>query len=197
MTRKHYSVDLIKQIAECDANYIRLLKLIPSLAVYRGRTAADAALDPSISVSPAQPVQTTVLKDNSVADLEAKLQGKKFTYIISDIVATGEKVRVEIEVLETFKYTTTLRISQKPELENWMTNPSMQVRIYHDACTAEVMSYQGHRNLEARYQQPNPGMYHADEKMQVNRFLGEWLSCCLKVGRSEFKTEGMALHASD
>jgi uncharacterized protein YqiB (DUF1249 family) len=27
-------------------------------------------------------------------------------------------------------------------------------------------------------------MYCADEKMQVNAFLGEWLTHCLKVGRS-------------
>ena len=91
---------------------------------------------------------------------------------------------VEIKILEAFKYTTTLEITQKPELKEWMTNPSMLVRAYHDASTAEVVSYQGHHNLKSRYFQPNTKMYHSDEKMQVNVFLGEWLSHCLKVGRS-------------
>jgi uncharacterized protein YqiB (DUF1249 family) len=83
-----------------------------------------------------------------------------------------------------FKYTTTLEIRQKPVLEEWMTNPSMLVRVYHDASTAEVISYQGHRNLQPRYEQPNAHMYHSDEKRQVNMFLGEWLTHSLKVGRS-------------
>jgi uncharacterized protein YqiB (DUF1249 family) len=90
----------------------------------------------------------------------------------------------EIEIVEAFKYTTTLEIRQKPALEKWMTNPSMLVRVYHDASTAEVISYQGHRNLQSRYEQPNAKMYHSDEKMQVNMFLGEWLTHSLKVGRS-------------
>ncbi len=60
----------------------------------------------------------------------------------------------------------------------------MRVRIYHDASTAEVISRQGHRNVQARYPIFNPKMYHADEKKQVNLFLGEWLSLCLREGRS-------------
>ena len=86
--------------------------------------------------------------------------------------------------MEAFKYTTTLEIEQRPELRKWMTNPSMLVSVYHDASTAEVVSYQGHRNLKPRYSTPNPDMYHSDEKMQVNSFLGDWLTHCLKVGRS-------------
>ena len=91
---------------------------------------------------------------------------------------------VEIKIIEAFKDTTTLGIVQRPELKKWMTNPSMLVRVYHDASTAEVVSYLGHRNVKPRYSQPNPDMYHADEKMQVQSFLGDWLTHCLKVGRS-------------
>lgn len=169
MAKNHYSVDLIKQIAECDANYIRLLKILPELSVYR-----DKSWD-----RPEKP-----LKSNSLRALQEKLQGLKASICIADIDNTSEKVTVDIEIVETFKYTTTLQISQKPELKQWMTNASMLVRIYHDACTAEVVSYQGHKNLQARYPEQNPNMYHPDEKMQVNKFLGEWLSHCLKAGRS-------------
>jgi uncharacterized protein YqiB (DUF1249 family) len=38
MVKRSYSVDLIKQMAECDANYIRLLKLLPELRSYRSHS---------------------------------------------------------------------------------------------------------------------------------------------------------------
>ena len=115
---------------------------------------------------------------------EKLLEGLFVEFCIADETSFGEKVTVEIEIVEAFKYTTTLEIRQKPVLKNWMTNPSMLVRAYHDASTAEVISYQVHKNLKPRYDQPNAKMYHSDEKMQVNKFLGEWLTHSLKVGRS-------------
>lgn len=157
MANKNYSVDLIRQMAECDANYIRLLKLIPELRTYRSNAVCEAELD-----------------------VEHKLA--EFV-IADDYDGQGETV-VEVRLVETFKYTTTLAISQRPAAGKWLTNPTMQVRIYHDACTAEVTSYQNHRNFKPHYTQPNPHMYQRDEKIQVNRFLGEWLTHCLRAGRS-------------
>jgi uncharacterized protein YqiB (DUF1249 family) len=157
MAKKSYSVDLIKQMAECDANYIRLLKLLPHLRSYRSHSVCEAEL----------------LTNHKLAEF----------VIADDPDGRGETV-VEVRLVETFKYTTTLEISQRPAAGRWLTNPTMQVRIYHDACTAEVTSYQNHRNFQPRYSQPNPRMYHRDEKMQVNRFLGEWLTHCLHAGRS-------------
>ena len=37
MSRNKYSIDLQKHMAVCDANYIRLLKLVPQLEVYRNQ----------------------------------------------------------------------------------------------------------------------------------------------------------------
>ena len=37
MPRSKYSIDLKKHMAVCDANYIRLLKLVPQLEVYRNQ----------------------------------------------------------------------------------------------------------------------------------------------------------------
>jgi uncharacterized protein YqiB (DUF1249 family) len=173
MAKANYSIDLIKQMAVCDANYIRLLKLLPQLEAYLDRSFEAHAQDQSIE-----------LAASSEEEPEKLLEGLGREFCIADLNDVGEKVTVAIKILEAFKYTTTLEIIQKPVLRKWMTNPSMLVRVYHDASTAEVVSYQGHRNLEPRYSQPNPKMYHADEKMQVNQFLGEWLSHCLKVGRS-------------
>lgn len=177
MAAGSYSIDLIKQMAVCDANYIRLLKLLPQLEAY---------LDRSFESHPSLiPEDQPAIRSQCPADEPEKLlEGVCREFYIADLDGVDEKVSVSITILEAFKYTTTLEIIQKPVFEKWMTNPSMLVRVYHDASTAEVVSYQGHRNLEPRYSQPNPKMYHADEKMQVNEFLGEWLSHCLKVGRS-------------
>ena len=159
-------------MAECDANYIRLLKLVPELQAYRDGSFADLERSGSAAdqAAPEEP--------------EKVLEGLCNEFCIADIDGTSDKVTVEIRILEAFRYTSTLEIVQRPVLKQWMTNPSMLVRVYHDANTAEVVSYQGHRNLKPRYPQPNPRMYQPDEKMQVNRFLGEWLSHCLEVGRS-------------
>ncbi|MCY4263382.1 MAG: DUF1249 domain-containing protein [Gammaproteobacteria bacterium] len=162
MSKFRYSVDLIRQIAVCDANYIRLLKLLPQLAAAKHEVSQGTEHGKS----------------------EKALEGTGRKFYIADLEDNQEKVTVEIRILEAFKYTTTLEILQKPELKTWMTNPSMLVRVYHDANTAEVISYQGHRNFKTRYPQPNARMYHTDEKLQVNQFLGEWLSHCLREGRS-------------
>ena len=173
MSKNSYSVDLIKQMAVCDANYIRLLKLVPELGTY-----LDRSFSKHIDSVENRPFELTA------DEPEKALQGLTTQFCIADQVDENAKVTVEIKILEAFKYTTTLKIIQKPELKQWMTNPSMLVRVYHDANTAEVVSYQGHRNLKPRYSKPNPKMYHADEKMQVNEFFGEWLAHCLNVGRS-------------
>ena len=174
MARKSYSIDLIKQMAECDANYIRLLKLVPQLQAYIDRSFEDYI--------PANSDADVIKRE--LVDPEKILEGIGREFVIADLESGGEKVVVQIRILEAFKYTTTLEITQRPQLKKWMTNPSMLVRAYHDANTAEVVSYQGHRHLQSRYAQPNPKMYYPDEKMQVNSFLGEWLTHCLKVGRS-------------
>ncbi len=179
MARKNYSIDLIKQMAECDANYIRLLKLVPQLRAYRdGSFMALDLSDETMAPGVGEPWP------DLDEEPEKRLQGLCKEFYLADLEAGGEKVTVSIKILEAFKYTSTLEIEQQPEFKKWMTNPSMLVRVYHDANTAEVVSYQGHRNLKSRYSRPNPQMYQPDEKMQVNRFLGEWLTHCLEVGRS-------------
>ena len=179
MTKSNYSIDLIKQMAVCDANYILLLKLLPQLQPY-----LDKSFKALVESTESSTIESATFARIQNGEPEKILEGTVRKFCIADLEDINQKVTVEIKILEAFKYTTTLEIVQKPEFKKWMTNPSMLVRVYHDANTAEVVSYQGHRNLKPRYPQPNPKMYHADEKMQVNHFLGEWLSHCLKVGRS-------------
>ena len=166
-------------MAECDANYIRLLKLVPHLQAYRDKSFVEIAL-----LGNSARAEAEIQQIQNSAEPEKLLEGLSIEFCITDHEVEGEKVTVEIIIVEAFKYTTTLKITHKPIFKQWMTNPSMLVRVYHDASTAEVISYQGHRNLKPRYTSPNPKMYQSDEKMQVNRFLGEWLTHSLKVGRS-------------
>ena len=94
----------------------------------------------------------------------------------------GTRLEVRLKVIERSPYTTLARLSQHPEAP-WSHRASMTVRIYHDARSAEVVEYQGRKHfLRAAYDYPNADMRQPDEKAQINRFLGEYLSLCLSHG---------------
>ena len=100
--------------------------------------------------------------------------------------------RFRIVVTERCKYTTMIDISQLPSdterAEPWLQSgdatPCFSLRVYHDARMAEVIAYHHHQRLHPSYDYPNDNMYHRDEKAQLNTFLGEWLSHCLKYGHA-------------
>lgn len=148
MKIKRYSIDLSAQMAACDANYIRVLKLLPDLR--QGMR--------EVAIPGSGPV---------------------------------ERIVFLIEVIEQFRYTSTVRISQcVPQAGNdWFQPPEMLVRMYHDANTAEVISYQNHKFFKAVYPVPNRHMYHVNEKEQLNLFLTEWLNLCLEKGISNDAVE--------
>ena len=60
----------------------------------------------------------------------------------------------------------------------------MRIQLYHDAKSAEVVAYQHQSRFHGAYEYPNKRMRARDEKEQLNRFLGEYLSLCLAVGMS-------------
>lgn len=196
MRTRKYSIDLIKQMAECDANYIRLLKLIPQLQVYRNKSLVRNSFFQNPAGLPGETKQAPAGNKVFKEAPQVKLEGKVAEFCIADDEGSNQKTVVEISVIESFKYTTTLEIVQKPQAGKWISNPTMQVRVYHDASTAEVTSYQSHRNFKAKYPQPNRMMYHRDEKMQINKFLGEWLNHCLQAGRC-IKMPDLAFNCSE
>lgn len=93
---------------------------------------------------------------------------------------SDNKMIIRIRVLESFRYTSTLEICVSHGFPVWIPSPTMQLRLYHDAATAEPLSYQGHRQIPAKNRLPNSRMYHQDEKRQINEFLAQWLDWCLK-----------------
>lgn len=133
-------------MAVCDANYIRVLKLLPDFAPAARRVFALLA----IGVEPERPVAQ----------------------------------QMQLEVVESFRYTSTvsIRLATAAVHSRHYQPPVMLVRLYHDACTAEVVSYQNQRRIHVVYETTEAPRYHPDEKEQVNLFLAEWLSLCLDAG---------------
>ena len=92
---------------------------------------------------------------------------------------------VTMAISERCPHTTMLSVRVEGEFGTpWMKWPNLEVRIYHDLCTAEVISFERHRNFKYRYPIDNPEMYQPDEKSQINRFLGELLTFCIRQGYS-------------
>lgn len=101
------------------------------------------------------------------------------------MVARGEQQWLHLlRVTERSPYTTTLELSRITvgASSSWLAMPKLILRMYHDAKLAEVLAWEGHKRLRPRYEYPNQSMYQSDEKYQLNRFLGEWLSLCLELG---------------
>jgi len=137
---QRYTIDLPTHLAECDANYLRLMKLAPALDLCDER-----ALTLSIG---------------------------------------NEDVRVRVRLLERCPYTSLVELAQVSASRGTfdLRLPRLVIRLYHDARSAEVVEYQSGRRFAAVYPYPNPEMRQRDEKAQVNRLLGEYLSICLAHG---------------
>jgi uncharacterized protein len=103
--------------------------------------------------------------------------------------------RLRLQIVERCPYTTTLELSEivtDDHVSRWGLSPQLTVRIYHDAKTAEVTSFQQQRNFFGRYEYPNAQMRQQDEKFQLNNLLAEWLHHCIQYG---YRTNHVALHS--
>lgn len=134
-----YSLDLPAHMAECDANFLRLMKLFPDMQENDEQTFA--------------------------------------------LHFGGYEAEVVLRVVERGPYTTLLNLRQEPEV-SWGGTPSIQIRVYHDAKSAEVAEIQNQNRFYGVYEYPNARMRQRDEKAQINRFLGEFLTLCLEHGAS-------------
>ncbi|WGW00794.1 DUF1249 family protein [Vibrio sp. YMD68] len=90
----------------------------------------------------------------------------------------------QLQVCEVTKYTTLVDVCQSDDVPIFPL-PKMSVRLYHDARVAEVFSSEHFGRVKPRYDYPNTRMMQKDEKAQINRFLGDWLTFCLKQGISQ------------
>ncbi|HIF9062647.1 TPA: DUF1249 family protein [Photobacterium damselae] len=89
-----------------------------------------------------------------------------------------------LKILESTRYTTLITLERVDEgalIADYLIT-QMVIRLYHDARVAEVCSAQQISRFKPRYDYPNLRMLQQDEKHQVNRFLHDWLSLCLRFG---------------
>lgn len=182
MKTSQYRIDLVRQMADCDANFIRLLKLMPELESFRERCFRLEQGSPSCSANGHDHPRSS-RKQANTESLESVPEEYVRDFLLSAINGEAEQ-KIRLSVVEVFRYTSTLSIQQLTKVSDWIEPPGILVRVYHDASTAEAVAYQGHKAFLAKYAIPNSTMYHQDEKRQINEFLGEWLSLCLQTGRS-------------
>jgi len=98
---------------------------------------------------------------------------------------TRDGAVVTMTIKERCPYTTMLTVKVTNEEDKpWIKWPVMEIRVYHDVNSAEVVSFQRHRNFKYRYYTPNRHMFAPDEKSQINKFFGELLTFCIEQGRS-------------
>ncbi len=169
--KKRYKVNLPQHLSHCELNYQCLSRLLPSLG--------------SLLVNYSQ------------------------EFIVGH--HTHSEARIRFTVVEQTKYTTVVHIVQYCRLQSVpdylktatdavlsgkdsglsevdhshksLLSYQGDVRLYHDASLAEVVKCQRYHRFSARYEYPNVDMHQADEKAQINRFLGELLAHCLSHGR--------------
>lgn len=90
--------------------------------------------------------------------------------------------RLTLCILEVSKYTKTFSLQLQQTINRpWLPELHIKIRNYYDAGVTEVLAFQHHHRLDARYAYPNPRMHHRNEKWQSNHFLGEWLDHCIRT----------------
>jgi uncharacterized protein YqiB (DUF1249 family) len=161
--KQKYRFDIKRMSADCEANYVRLCRLLPEIAALSqcARTLAD-------------PSQAT--------------QGfKQLQRVLEIDLPSSQLGELSISVNEQCRYTTTLAVTVHihglavPD-DSARGGVKMLVRLYHDVRLAEVIAFSGKHSKLASYEYPNEVMFQPDEKEQQNRFLAEWLGLGLIHG---------------
>jgi len=101
-------------------------------------------------------------------------------------IKVNEQLAFQLAIINQAAYTTEVRVRQRQGQQTEqqpLLQTDMDVRLYHDAQMAEVVRVNNVRSIKARYDTPNPTMFEADEKRQINRFLADWLQLCHQQGQ--------------
>lgn len=97
---------------------------------------------------------------------------------------TGHVGQLDVLLIENTQYTQLIELSRPVQAGDFVNQPKVLVRVYHDAQLAEVLSSQQIYRLYPVYDYPNPKMHQRNEKYQINAFLEE----LLRIGRHDIVT---------
>ncbi len=88
---------------------------------------------------------------------------------------------LHLEIVDRWKYTTNLILTYRfRDLPSVVREPNLNIRLYHDAKSAEAISGVLHRAAgELNALDPRFTLHH---KWTLNRFLYKWLGYCLHRG---------------
>lgn len=176
--KQRYKFDIKQMTADCEANYLRICRLLPEIVELAEQARAEA--------------------DTRSGQLHAALESRSLLVELS----RSEEARLEINLQEQCRYTTTLqlelsyhgggaftrflvgsKVGEGNTTEKIVAN--LLVRMYHDLRLAEVVAASGRRLGLASYEYPNDLMFQPDEKAQQNLFLAELLSQFVQHGFTE------------
>ncbi|GAA0854190.1 DUF1249 domain-containing protein [Aliiglaciecola litoralis] len=102
------------------------------------------------------------------------------TVTLSYTFEINDGLYYRVKILDSSRYTSTVELAQLVDNVPSYLRPVMQIRLYHDANVAEVLSAQHMGKLQPSYAYPNNKMHQPNEKEMTNHFLAEWLSFCLR-----------------
>lgn len=161
LTKSNYKPCLDDFISQCELNYALILKLLPWLNVNK---------KPSLD------------KTNTIQDIEALMnQLVKFRPV------SGHKV--DLVLNEQAKYTSTMTVRIHSPTGDIEADIILLIRLYHDARLLEVMDKEGPKALQPVNRGDDLLDKQADEKRQLNRFLGESLKMCLRDRKINIKED--------
>ena len=90
---------------------------------------------------------------------------------------------LHLRVIERCRFTTTFNLTYCfTDPDGRFPAPDLQVRMYHDAQVAEVLSCGRRRGLRHALYNRTYHSYSLAEKWRMNRFLQKWLGYCLMQG---------------
>lgn len=93
-----------------------------------------------------------------------------------------------LTVVERFRYTASVEVAvHQHQVPDYFARQTFMVRVYLDARSSEVVTFARRGSFRGVYPYPNPDMFQANEKEQLNRWLAEWLQLLLTHGRSAEK----------
>ncbi|QIZ77773.1 DUF1249 domain-containing protein [Ferrimonas lipolytica] len=86
-----------------------------------------------------------------------------------------QAITIELALCEQTKYTEVVKLTRHDESTKHLDAPSIDLRLYHDAQLAEVLTGQHFSRFLPVYPYPNASMLQRNEKFQVNLFVTELL----------------------